>query len=427
MAADILVINSKSALGRVLLIAGIVVVILLTWFGVRWQLGNMLTSLTLPTDADAGDVADLADSLAPSDPQSSWLRASVTQNESSTAATVEEFQNTVRLSPYDFRWRIELGRALEQDGDPARAEAEFRKAVDLAPSYAYPRWHLGNFLLRQNRPDEAFAELKLAAAYNYIYRDQVFSVAWDYFDKDSAKVEEMAADSSQARAYLALFFAARGRADDALRNWNMLSDADKQANPQLLRSMAQGLFLQRHFPQSLEFLHQQGIDTDAMAEAVTNGSFEKPLSDTDDSRFNWQVIRNDTKIEISTDNKVKQDGSKSVRLTFRNFAKPDLSNLLQTVVVRPAAAYRLTFWVRTENLKSGGPPLIEISDANTGKTIALSKTVNSGTTDWQQMSVDFKTPDDCDGILLRTTRVSCGDVCPINGILWYDGFDLERR
>ena len=34
-------------------------------------------------------------------------------------------------------WRIELGRALEQDDQVELAEVELLKAVELAPAYAY--------------------------------------------------------------------------------------------------------------------------------------------------------------------------------------------------------------------------------------------------------------------------------------------------
>src|ERR1041385_6402279 len=53
-----------------------------------------------------------------------------------------------------------LGIAQEQAGDPAKAEQALKRAVALAPAYAYPHWYLGNLLLRNNRYDEAFAELQ---------------------------------------------------------------------------------------------------------------------------------------------------------------------------------------------------------------------------------------------------------------------------
>ena len=229
------------------------------------------------------------------------------------------------------------------------------------------------------------------------------------------------------RARLAYFFAARGRADDSIRNWNYLSGADKAANPQIAKAISHGLFIQRHFPQSLEFARQLGIDPDAQPESVTNASFEKGLDESPDSRFGWKVVRNDAKIEINIDQKVKREGNRSLRVSFRNYVKSELYNIFQTIVVEPNKKYALRFWVRTENLKSAGPPLLEVVDANNDRLLARSSEFASGTDDWREFSVEFVTPANCSGINIRTARSFCGEECPLTGIFWYDDFVLLRR
>ena len=424
MTQDLIVLDRKNLSSRLLLIAAIIFAAGLAWFGIRWQLGDMLANLTEPTDPNASAIAVSAQNLAPSDPLTSSLRASIDDENSNSA--VERFEQTVRLAPYDYRWRVDLGRALEQDDKLERAEAEFKRAVELAPSYAYPRWHLGNFYLRQNRTDEAFAQLKKATENNTEYREQVFSIAWEYFDKDPAQLEKLAGDLPETRAGLAYFFAARGRAADSLRNWNMLSSQDKAANAVIGRSIALGLYEQRHFREALEFSKLNGNDTAANAGAVTNGGFESAITDAESSWFGWQILRNDPKIEILTDSKVKHQGERSLRVTFRSFIKPSLANIIQTVVVEPKTRYRLRFYVRTENLKSAGGPMIQVVNANDDNPIAQSKPFASGTTDWQEITVDFTTPENSDGIQIRTIRYFCGESCPIIGIFWYDDFELAK-
>lgn len=417
---DIAVINSKNTGGRALLIAVLILSFLFGWFAIRWQIAIMLSSLTPPADPNAAAVADLALEWAPADPASAWLKAA-------TSDDIRMYEQAVRLSPYDYRWHMELGRVLEQDDQTERAETEIKKAVDLAPFYASPRWQLGNFYLRQNRIDEALAELKKAAADNRIYRDQVFSLAWDYFDKDPAQVENLAGERPAARARLAYFFASRGRADDSLRNWNLLSDAEKAANPEIAKSIAHGLFIQRRFPQSLEFSRQLGLDPDARPEAVTNGNFEKGIGESPDSRFGWQVVRTDSKLDIATDSRVKTEGNRSLRVVFKNYVKADLYNLFQTIVVEPNRKYRLLFRLRTENLKSAGGPLLEIVNANDDQPFAISQAFPAGTNDWREMTVDFTAPENCSGITIRTTREACGLDCPITGTFWYDNFEISRQ
>lgn len=398
------------------------------WFAIRWQLSEMFAAITRREDPNAVQIADLALRLASSNPAAGRFRAQVGEDSSSAdkRTAVEIAEETVRLAPNDYRWRVELARLLAQDEQVARAESEFKRAADLAPNYAMVRWHYGNFLLRQERVDDAFAQLKIAAAGNGFYRDQVFSLAWDFYAKDASRLESLAGDNTQSRTQLAYFFASRGRAEDALRNWNLLSADEKAANSQFLKTMSQGVFEQGYYPQALEFEKQLGVDDDAQPEAITNASFEKTLSGETKSRFTWQIARNIPKMEIASDQNVKHSGNRSVRMTFRGFDQPALSNISQVVVVVPQKKYRLRFWMRTENLKSAGTPLIEILNANDSKSIARTQSFATGSNDWQEITLDFSTPENCSAIVIRTIRASCGEDCPMTGIFWYDDFELQK-
>ncbi len=430
MAQELIVKEARTTAMRLKLAAVIVAALVFGFFAVRWQFGDLIAELADQNDLNAVAIADIAIALAPADPLGHWLRASLEKNiftPEKTASAIRMFEDAVRLSPNDYRWWIELGRAYEQDEQAVRAEAAFRRAVELAPSYTYPHWQLGNFYLRQNRSGEAFAEFRIATERNQTYREQVFSLAWDYFDKDPTRLEQIVADEPDVRASLALFYGSRGRAADALRMWNQLSDQDKAAHPQFLRVIAQGVYEQRFFPQALEFAKQLGMDTDAQPYAVTNPGFEKAIGDAAETRFGWKIIRGDGKFDVAGDASVKHEGSRSLKVTFRNYSRPDLYNILQTIVVEPKHNYRLTFWVRTENLKSAGGPMLEVINANDDKLLATSKSFPLGTSDWQQFTVDIVTPENCSGITLRTARSYCGDACPIAGIFWYDQFEISKQ
>ena len=182
-----IVIDARRFAGRALLAVVILLVAASTWFAVRSLLGNMLAELTPTTQPDSGEIAAVALRMAPNDPTTRWLAASKerdTFTDESIDRSVSMFEDVVRSSPYDFRWWIELGRAYEQAERPERAEPAFLRSLELAPSYTFPHWQYGNFLLRQGRSDEAFAELTQATEKSVLFREQVFSLAWDYCDKD---------------------------------------------------------------------------------------------------------------------------------------------------------------------------------------------------------------------------------------------------
>jgi tetratricopeptide (TPR) repeat protein len=413
---------------RILTIAIAVIAIGTAYFGAKWQLGDMLARLTAPADPNAAMIADATVRLAPSDPYASALRAEVFDPTSEdTRSAVEIAEETVRLSPNDHRWHLSLARALASDDQTARAEAEFKRAIELAPSYAECRWYYGNFLLRADRSDDAVAEFKIAAANDPEYRAQVLSLMWDYSAHDPAVLESIAGDGVDNIAQLARFLAAHGRGSDALRNWERLTDDQKASRSEITRLIAEGLYEQHCYVDALQFSRQLGADPTAKAETITNGSFETSIDGGEDSHFNWRVNHSDPKLDVSVDDRVKHEGARSLRLTFKSTAKPNLFNAAQTVAVTPNTRYRLTFWVRTENLKTPVGPLIDISTGNETKSLAHTNPFPNGTNEWRQFNVDFAVPADVDGIEIRTLRWPCsGDDCPISGIVWYDDFVLTR-
>lgn len=421
--------NSRDRTVRIALFGVILAALVFGWFAVRWQIANMLGELTSPAQPNSMEIAEFAASISPRDPLPRWLVA--TKIKESFAAeniesSVRNLEEVVRLSPNDYRWWIELGRGYEQAERPLEAENALRRAVELAPLYTFPHWQFGNFYLRQDRTDEAFAEFTKTTEKSIVYREQVFSLAWDYFDKDPAKVEQLAANTPDVRANLALFYARRGAPKDALRVWNTLSDEEKAVNPQILTTIAQNMYSKRFYRQALEFSKQSGTDIDAAAETISNGGFEKFVGDPEGTFFGWRINRSDSKLDILTDSAVKIEGLRSLKLNFRTYAKPELYNVFQLVAVEPTARYIVSFMLRTENLRTGGEPLIEIVDANNDVVIAATPRFPLGSNDWQKLGVEFVVPQNSEGITIRTSRAACGETCPISGTIWYDDFKITR-
>src|SRR4051794_19987376 len=117
-ASDIVKLSSRGLPVRVLLIVAIAASLVFIALAGKWQIGDMLATLTPPEDDNAAAIADLAAGLAPSDPAASVLvgRTGVDP--------IPALERAVRLAPADYRWRIELGRALEQDDQYDRAQVE---------------------------------------------------------------------------------------------------------------------------------------------------------------------------------------------------------------------------------------------------------------------------------------------------------------
>jgi hypothetical protein len=206
-----------------------------------------------------------------------------------------------------------------------------------------------------------------------------------------------------------------------------LTDEQKAENPQTARTIAQAFTEKKFFRQGIEFSRQVGIDPDAQAGAVTNGGFEKPLGIPEDNYYGWNVERADRQLDIASDSSVKHQGNRSLKINFRTFLNPELADPWQIIASEPNVSYTLRFWARTENLRSAGTPAVQIVDPTDYRLLAVSPAVAAGTNDWQEFTVNFRSPGDAVGFIIRLARVYCGDSCPIVGLVWLDDFSLTRN
>jgi len=427
--ADPIAKQSNKTFDRVASIIAIAAVCAFCWFAVRTQIGSLLADVTSPSKDDALKVAEFAADLAPLDPKPPWLAATKLRQSFTPAdldRSVSLLEEATRLAPYDYLIWTELARGYEQSERFDDAERALRRSIELAPTYAIPHWQMGNFLLRQDRVDEAKVELKRTTETSSAYRDQVYTLAWDFFGKDPARVEELASDSADARVYLANFYAQRDAGRDSLRIWNTLSPEQKNYYGFIGKAMARRLYETGSVREALVVARDIGLAKDAADETVNNGGFEKFIGDYQDTLFGWMIFRNDSKFEAMPDSQVKAEGNRSLRVVFRNYVKTDLYNIAQIVTVEPSRKYRLTFKLRTDNLRSGGAPYLQIAAVKTNSELAKSDPFPIGSNDWQEIALDFTVPDGVEGVEIRTLRITCGDECPIAGTFWYDDFRLVR-
>ncbi|MGH9948600.1 MAG: hypothetical protein ACRD6X_15585, partial [Pyrinomonadaceae bacterium] len=154
--------------------------------------------------------------------------------------------------------------------------------------------------------------------------------------------------------------------------------------------------------------------------------FENSIGDPDETLYGWLIYRSDSKFDATPDSQVKFEGKRSLKVSFRNYIKPTLYNIAQIITTVPGQKYRLKFMLRTDELRTGGPPFLEVATVKTNIVIASSPPFPIGSQDWKEVAVEFAVPDGVEGIIIRTVRANCGEQCPIAGTLWYDDFRLSR-
>ena len=432
MPQELIHVNIQSIPVRILLIALLIAAGTGSYFAVRWYIGNTLAEYYNPAQNNL-DTARMAAAMAPSDPLTHWRVAQVAQRvmpmDQQTEA-IAEFEKTVNLSPNDYRFWVTLGRAYEQGGHPEKAENALRRAVALAPSYSYPRWYLGNLLLRIGRYDEAFVEIRTASDADPELRPHQFNLIWAIYSDDREGIKNALGQRPDANASFALYLLNQTRFEEGLSLWNSISSEEKKANRGTAEAIVATLKNYSRFHDAVKVWNDVATEKyRAELGQIFDGSFEH-TSSQGEPIFGWQV-KGAPSMQVGIDPNSSSSGARSLRMRFQARTNLDEFTVSQLVAVQPKTEYEFSFDLSTGKLETGSAPFIQILDAASGSVLFHTPQAPNGTHAWNRMNYTFKTGEKTEAILLKVVRVSCSTeetpVCPIFGSVWYDDFSIKRR
>jgi len=405
---------------------------LASWFVVRWYLGNTVAE-HFALEERRLETAQLAASWAPKDPLPYWRLGNLIEKElppDQITQSVAAYEKAVTLAPNDYRFWMSLGQALEQAGDAEKAEKALREAVRLAPSYAYPRWHLGNLLIRSDRYTEAFQELQRASEANPELQSQMFNLAWQVNKDDFEALKSAIGPTPDARAQFAKYLLERRRFDEGLRLWTSLTETEKRARRYAADPIIASLLANQLFHQAMLVWNDvaPGTAYRAALDHIVDRGFQDNVAHGPDAVFGWQV-ESQPQLQIGIDAGVGHTGPRSLRLFFQVRSRLDGLKVSQLVPLQPNKEYELECYLMTERLESAATPFVQIVDATDDAVLANSQTAPDGNNNWQRVALSFKTGAKTEAVRIRIMRDSCPEnaVCPIFGTVWYDDFDLKPR
>ena len=432
MSRELIQLDARKRPTRISLILLITVAVLWSFYAVRWYAGNTMAEY-FNTDENNLDLARTAVTLAPNDPLTHWTLGQVLLKGmplDQMSACLPEYEKAVSLSPVDYRLWISLGIARQRVGETEKAEQAFRRAIDLAPTYNFPRWYLGNLLLRSARYDEAFNELRTASDGDpENLRPQFYNLVWQVYENDLPSILKALGDSPGSRAEFSRYQTSQRRFAEGLTVWDTLNEAQKKSAQSTASLMIKDLMDSQQFHSAARVWNDISTGRRVDMGQVTDGGFELILPPGSEGYFDWQV-KNEPGVQIGIDSGVSHAGARSLRLSFQVRSNTRSMSATQLIPVATNANYEFECYVRTEKLDSGGTPVIQIVDAMNGAILGSTEAAQNGTNDWNRMTASFKTSANTEAVILRIVRAPCDDnldVCPIFGAVWYDDFNLKRN
>jgi hypothetical protein len=400
-----------------------------------WEAARTGVARTFAERAESTDeisAADRAVKLAPNDAEAHFARGEVLQRSGDYAEASVEFERAVQLRPRDYFLWLMLGVTRDENQDQEGALRALRQAAVLAPSYAPPRWQLGNLLLRMGQYDEAFAELRRAAIGNPRLWPNVIDLAWGIYGGDvGAVVRVIQPQSEEARLSLALFLAGHNQPAAALDQFRQTAVTVNAKNETLLDELLKA----RAFNEAYEvWARIHGLPSRTLPDGrvsdtsgIREGGFEEPIT-VGQSGFGWQITPNVASVTMSVDTDERQSGSRSLRIDFRGNSNATSPLLTQLVLVKPQTHYRLSFAALSKDFVSAAAPTVTITDASDPKNAAMAESppLRSDVAGWRDFTIDFNTSAQTQAIVITVTRQSCAsDPCSAFGTLWLDSFSLS--
>ena len=371
--------------------------------------------------------ADMAVRITPNDPEAHYTRGLALVNAQRLDEAVVELQAAIRLRPHHYYQWMDLGVTLDRLGDQDGARNALQESIRLAPTFAQPRWQLGNLLYREGRYDEAFAELRLGGRSNPKLINGMLELAWVAANQDVGRLINLIQPASGRNHFtLARFLAKQGRGADAASQVREAGPPQDEDEHGLLYEAISELLAAGRFSEAFEVWKTSHPQSAAGKEQILNGDFLDAILQ-DEPGFGWQIptLPNTA---ISIDPSGPAPGIRSLRIDFSGESPPAREIIHQLVLVVPNTRYSLSFSARTEQLITGGPPAVVILDGTQNpKILAQTNPVSAQTGNWVAYSADFSTPENSSAVIIRLQRLPCNqNPCPVFGKLWLSRFMLSK-
>jgi O-antigen ligase/tetratricopeptide (TPR) repeat protein len=368
---------------------------------------------------------DHAVHLSPNDPELYVARARSAVSRGEIERAIADSQTAIALKPGDYKLWLQLGRLLEKGRRDDFALEAYSRAEALAPFYATPHWEKAELFHKRGEDNTAFAEYRKATLSDPRLFNRVIEIAWESYAPDVRKTESLVDPKTDSEKLIfAHFCIQHGRAIESLPVIRSVAHLSPYDRHQLLRS----LFAQKEFRVAYELWADAPpkTETHPTPGSIPDGGFESGRI-SNDAGFTW-TDGEAAATRVSTDDSIRWNGNHSLRINWTGGPEPNEDVISLVVLVEPLANYQLKFAARSYEVISGVAPIFTVSDAiQADGATKPSVELPSGTSDWQRLSMPFKTGPSTNVIRISLQKQRCKHAqCPIFGTHWLDDFVLTK-
>jgi hypothetical protein len=351
--------------------------------------------------------------------------------ETERAEGLKHLRRATELNPYAARYWSDLSWVCELGDDMVCATQGVKEAAKLSPMTPQVHWVAANTYLRAGQDDAALAEFRRLLELDPTYAPATFHLCLGTLGNPRLILEKVLPPGKDPRLKLAYlnFLSTNELADQAHEVWVQAVATGTpfplpMATPYIEHLLELGRVADAQSAwRDLEKLGVvSNLSTDEEGNLVFNGDFEQmPLN----TGFDWRYSPGNF-IALDFSDPVAHSGKVCLRIEFTVSRNEGYTPLYQLVPVAANQVYLVTAYVRSQDVTSDSGPRLQVQDPfhSNGPNVMSETTV--GTTPWHQISLKFCTGPDTKLVSLSVTRVR-GRTFPteITGSFWLDSVILR--
>lgn len=345
---------------------------------------------------------------------------------------IQNLIRSVQLNAYSPQAWLDLGTAYEFQGDNAAAETCMRRADAMAPRIPGYQWAIGNFFLLHNNVKEAFKHFRMVLSGFTGYEPSIYNTAWKASGDGPLILASLIPNSAGSEISYLNFLLTTHRLSETGAVWDRLAASPEKFPASDMAFYLDVLISSHQADQAWNVwttLREKGLIPSTYLQTpqnmVENGNFENSLLGFG---FGWRVAPV-SGIFVDLDDSLYHSPSKSLLIQFPGNQNPDYHNVYQFVPVVPGHHYRLSAFMKTDNITTDSGPRIEVKDAyNPALLDKYSDQLTGTTPSWTPLSIDFETGPKTSLVVVDVARVASQEFASqIAGKVWVDDVTLTPQ
>ena len=336
---------------------------------------------------------------------------------------VGECKKASELNPYSSSIWLDLAQAYYSVGNRQLTDSAIHEALAVDPTTPDTAWSVGNFLLVQGNTSDALKQFAIVLREDPTLVTPVLNVCWQSL-RDINRIQSILPPNPKVYfAFIQLLLSAN-EPGSARQIWSALMQLKTSFD------YHQSLFYVDSLLQAGAVAEASDAWKQLMSRSKALQAYSQPGNMVTDASFNREILNSGfdwrytpkPKIAVTLDTAESHSDDRSLRLVYSENGGD--AGIFQYIAVQPDTHYRLSAWVKSEDLETANGPMLAVSDAYSNE-ISGSLPETIGTTAWHSLQSDVQTGPATKLLILAILRHP-GET-RIQGRFWIDDIRLEPQ